>query len=285
MGCPDWPKCYGQLIPPTDESQLPSDYRERYAVAGRLAEPFDPFKTWVEYINRLVSVVAGLAVLLLVGYAWLQLRAYPKILLYATAVPILLLIQALLGWRVVATYLAEYMVTVHMIFSVLLTMAVFLAWAQTLGLQERSLSEEWRPYVLLGWGSWGLLLVQVLLGATLRSAIAQYGVEAGLQKMVFYVHRSFSWIVLFGWAYMQWRIYRDPVRLPLARRWALWTTLALLVQVFSGAMMAYVRFTPPLQVLHLTSALFAINAGFMTLYFFRNTAYGGAPQSFPQLST
>ncbi len=285
MGCPDWPKCYGQLIPPTDESQLPPDYRERYVVAGRLAEPFDPFKTWVEYINRLLSVVAGLAAFVLVGYAWLRLRAYSRILLYTTAVPILLLIQALLGWRVVATYLAEYMVTVHMIFSVLLTMAVFLAWAQTLGLRERSLGEEWRPYVLLGWGSWGFLLIQVLLGAVLRSAITQYGVEAGLQKMVFYVHRSFSWIVLFGWAYMQWRIYRDPVRLPLARRWALWTTLALLVQVLSGAMMAYVRFTPPLQVLHLTSALFAINAGFMTLYFFRNTAYGGAPQSFPQLST
>lgn len=284
MGCPDWPKCYGQLIPPTHESQLPPDYRQRYAVAGRLAEPFDPFKTWVEYINRLVSVLAGLGVLVLVGYAWLRLRAYPKILLYTGAVPVLLIAQALLGWRVVATYLAEYMVTLHMLFSVLLTLVVFWAWAQTFQLRKRSLSEEWRPYWLLGWGSWGLLLVQVLLGAALRSAITQYGVESALEKMVFYVHRSFSWLVLFGWSYFQWGVYRDPVRQPLARRWALWTMLALIVQILSGAMMAYVRFTPPLQVLHLTAALFAINAGFMTLYFFRNTAYDGSPQSLSQLS-
>lgn len=53
MGCPDWPTCYGLLIPPTSEAQLPPDYRERFAVAGRLADPFDPLKTWAEYLNRL----------------------------------------------------------------------------------------------------------------------------------------------------------------------------------------------------------------------------------------
>ena len=56
MGCPDWPTCFGQWIPPTEESQLPANYHEIYAQRGYENTQFNPVKTWTEYTNRLVGV-------------------------------------------------------------------------------------------------------------------------------------------------------------------------------------------------------------------------------------
>src|SRR5690606_33905418 len=93
MGCPDWPKCFDHYIPPTDVSQLPEDYQEKY-VAQRLAknnrfantleklgyhdlaykvrhdetikipEEFNVARTYTEYVNRLTGAVTGIFVLL-----------------------------------------------------------------------------------------------------------------------------------------------------------------------------------------------------------------------------
>ncbi|MCS7298242.1 MAG: COX15/CtaA family protein [Bacteroidia bacterium] len=285
MGCPDWPKCYGQLIPPWHESQLPPDYRERFAVAGRLAEPFDPLKTWAEYLNRLVSVIAGAGVFLMVGYAWLFLRKYHRILIYATAIPCLLLIQALIGWQVVATYLAEYMITIHMLFSLGLTLTALLSWAQTFGLSPRMPQGELKGYYVLGWVSLGALLIQILLGASLRSIVTREGLASAMETQTFIIHRSFSWIVLGLWAYYHWRLFREPTRHPFARRWALLTTAALMIQLLIGAFMSYITFSGAAKVAHLWLALFAFNSGFISLYFFKHSVYGGAPQPLYQLSS
>src|SRR5687767_12195186 len=88
MGCPDWPKCFGSWVPPSSESELPSNYKEIYSEyrekknvrfskylrmigMGNTADQllndksvlqeadFNVTKTWIEYINRVVGVIIG----------------------------------------------------------------------------------------------------------------------------------------------------------------------------------------------------------------------------------
>src|SRR5579862_1277100 len=77
MGCPDWPKCFGTYIPPTEESQLPADYKEKYRVKGHPAE-FNVYKTWTEYANRLVGALAGVFVFIQCIYAIRFLKTKPS---------------------------------------------------------------------------------------------------------------------------------------------------------------------------------------------------------------
>ncbi|MDO9139114.1 MAG: COX15/CtaA family protein, partial [Methylobacter sp.] len=64
MGCPDWPTCFGQWVPPTDEAQLPANYHEIYAGRGYQDTQFNLVKTWTEYTNRLVGVSIGFLIML-----------------------------------------------------------------------------------------------------------------------------------------------------------------------------------------------------------------------------
>ena len=59
MGCPDWPTCFGQMIPPTSEAQLPPNYQEIYRDRGYAEVRFNPVKTWTEFFNRLTGVTIG----------------------------------------------------------------------------------------------------------------------------------------------------------------------------------------------------------------------------------
>src|ERR1700712_1896988 len=130
MGCPDWPKCFGGYIPPTNVTQLPADYKQKY-VAGRLAknqrfaktldvfgysdlarrirddrsilvpEDFNAGKTWTEYVNRLIGVISGLFLLMTAVYSFTYVKSNMLIPILSVLNLILVGVQGWLGSIVV----------------------------------------------------------------------------------------------------------------------------------------------------------------------------------------
>ena len=115
MGCPDWPTCFGQWVPPTDISQLPADYKTRFAVAGKEIADFDAFKTWVEYINRLLGVLIGFFSLATLLAAIPLRKSHPWAFGMSVLGFVAVLIVGGVGAYVVRTDLQEGVVTIHMI--------------------------------------------------------------------------------------------------------------------------------------------------------------------------
>ena len=143
MGCPDWPKCFGQWIPPTEARELPANYKEIYTaqrvaknqklartlqrlgftqVAGDIfAHPtqyietdFNAVKTWIEYLNRVLGALIGVFVLLTVVFALPYLRRDAPVFWLSLASFVLTGVQGYLGSLVVSTNLLPVMVTIHM---------------------------------------------------------------------------------------------------------------------------------------------------------------------------
>jgi len=103
MGCPDWPTCFGQWIPPVNVSQLPENYQQIYAERGYAETEFNVTKTWIEYTNRLVGVLIGILIFL------------TMVVSLSVAAFLAVVFQGWLGSRVVASNLHPGMITLHML--------------------------------------------------------------------------------------------------------------------------------------------------------------------------
>lgn len=284
MGCPDWPKCFGNWIPPTSVDQLPENYKEKYAqyrdeknqkfaryltlfgmesTAQQILSDesilveadFNPVKTWIEYLNRLVGAVIGLFIIALVVRSFPLRKSRSRIFFLSVATLVAVIIQGWFGSIVVSTNLTSWTITLHMLLAMAIVgMLIYLL----------HLSEQERTLIPVTGGVWWLLfagiillLIQVFLGAELREAIdalartltPRTGWISGA-GMTFIIHRSFSWVVLIA-AFL----FIIKLRKTSSPKILLHTLIILILGTFlSGAAMGYFSVPAVLQPVHLVLA-------------------------------
>jgi cytochrome c oxidase assembly protein subunit 15 len=193
MGCPDWPKCFGQYIPPTDISQLPENYKEVFKVQGKEIADFNALHTWVEYINRLLGVVMGFLVLGVLIFSFLVRKEFSKMYIFSIVVFLATLFQAWLGAKVVSSNLAPVKITVHMVFALIILAALIYQYHSVNStthkekLKTNTLKKA--TFLLLF-----LCIVQILLGTQVRQQIDEIALQFG---------NSFrdKWILNLNWIF------------------------------------------------------------------------------------
>lgn len=158
MGCPDWPKCFGYLIPPTTEKDVfwKSNFNYKKGVMILRNEKFYSAKidflssnefilsnwleytkhdynefsvmnTWFEFINRFIGAIAGLSTLIMFLFSFNFLKTKPVVTIMSFIVVLSMLFQAWLGKLVVDSNLSPYKITVHMLMAiVILSLIIFI---------------------------------------------------------------------------------------------------------------------------------------------------------------
>lgn len=296
MGCPDWPKCFGQWIPPTSAEQLPEDYREQFAKKrsekiDRFAalldnlgfqndaealrndpsmrqeeEPFNAAKTWTEYINRLLGFIAGNLILLIFLISLWKLRKRKGLIILNGFTLLFLMFQAWFGSIVVATNLTPWTISLHMFFA-LVIVALQIALIRALEPRE-NIQKTPILHKLMLWGAIALSFVQILLGTRVRQDVDAISGNLMREDWIeniggsFEIHRSFAILVIvFNGAL--WLLRRKhglslrPVNLLM---------LLIVAEALAGIILSYANMPASLQPVHLMLATFMFGVQIWMLF-------------------
>jgi len=202
MGCPDWPKCFGYYIPPTNPSQVEfhenhfyekgvmiivndtlwrttSDFTsgknfdhanwEKYPVHDYAK--FFVQQSWTEYINRLLGALSGFFTFLLFAisiFRWRKDKLSILLLLFG------IFVLAFIGWMgkvVVDSNLKPAMISFHMISAlVMVSIVIFTQWRvrANAGLAQASEIGKMKLFLLF---AIGITLTQIIFGTQVRQQI------------------------------------------------------------------------------------------------------------------
>lgn len=297
MGCPDWPKCFDQWIPPTNESQLPENYRDIFLekrinkldkftslldklgmeeVADQIRkdkslleeEPFVAQKTWIEYINRLLGFLAGNLLILAFILSFFLWKKDKLLVLLSFLALAFTGFQGWLGSVVVTTNLLPWMVTVHMSFALLILAILIFTRVRKFKFRPR-LNHKWK--YLIG-GSILVSLVQIYLGTQVRQeidSVSKMALERSdwIEQLssIFEVHRTFAILVVLINGVLAYLFIKE-------RGWrkSIITLIGLVIlEILTGIILAYFDMPAFSQPLHLVLATLIFGVQVFLFVFYR----------------
>ena len=271
MGCPDWPTCFGQWIPPTEEAQLPTNYHEIYAQRGYQNTQFNPVKTWTEYSNRLVGVSIGFLIFLTAWSSRIFLKSDKTIFYLSLSTFLLVGFQGWLGSSVVASNLKPVMITIHMLLALVIVALLIYTIARSQRdflsqINTRLLSNKFKTVLI---SAMIMTLLQIGMGTQVREAvdfISQTHIEREYWRedfpVIFYIHRSFSSIILFTNAWLVWNIYQSVDKHSLLFRTGLTLLVLVVTAILAGVSLDRLGVPALVQPVHLLMANLIFGAQF-----------------------
>ena len=302
MGCPDWPKCFGFLIPPTERSQLEWKSNSKYnknqivIINETLFYANDKFKsknkfemsnwseytkhdyskfnvyhTWIEYINRLIGAIAGLSVLILFVNSLKFFKTKKIITGLSFLALIAIIFQAWLGKMVVDSNLMANTITIHMLMAIILLFILFSILAISNPSKKRvRVSKNISILVLI---SIVLLLIQIITGTEVRKFIdikmelLNYTEKERWIENIsssFSFHRSFSWAIIIVNSLIYFYARKSGLKLKIINI----VNSLIFFQISSGIIMYYFHFPFSSQPIHLliSTMIIGIQFYFLLLY-------------------
>ncbi len=264
MGCPDWPTCFGRWIPPTQESQLPDNYHEIYGVGYKNTD-FNALKTWTEYVNRLVGVSTGFLIMLTLWASRVYLKTDKSVFYLSLGIFFLVGFQGWLGSAVVASNLKPLMITLHM----LLALFIVALLIYTIARSQRDfisqidcslLPDKFKAVLII---AMVMTLVQVAMGTQVREAVDMIAHQHSYIDrqywrddfpIIFYIHRSFSSIILFTNLWLSWKLFQSRNINGLFRTLSLTLSGLVVTAILAGITLDRLGIPPIAQPVHLLMA-------------------------------
>jgi cytochrome c oxidase assembly protein subunit 15 len=152
LGCPDWPVCYGQIIPQAN------DAAEQF-----LHWDFDSGKAWMEMIHRYAASALGLSIVIQAIIIWPRYSG--AVVWLSIFLVFWVVLQGMFGMWTVTLRLWPPVVSAHLLGGAITLGAQFLIW--------RSLSSNQQPKFNNVWGAFAFVVfLQMALGAWTSSQYA-----------------------------------------------------------------------------------------------------------------